>query len=372
MANNSSNAGIFKFKCLEVTQPIGTFYIAIMPYRDLKKITYSDIRKISQNDIEKYLGIQRKLSKKRLIEIDDYVHTRDATFPTSIVIAIDSEHIEYIRDTGELLISNEEDVALIIDGQHRLEGLRNYSEDRFELIVTVFVDMDLEDKSMVFATINLAQTKVSKSLVYDLYENTKLRSPIKSAHELSRALNASQKSPFSGRIKTLGTAERKNQTLTQATVVEALIPMISGTIQLALKDRDLIKREKPLKRADNDDSQKIFRNYFIDGEDIVIAENIINYFSAVAKIWEIAWAAVTETGNMLPRTNGFKAFMKALPKIYRILGNEQKKDVYTIEEFKSLLKNITLEDKDFNTTNYLPGQMGEDKLYKMIIKDVIK
>ena len=49
--------------------------------------------------------------------------------------------------------------AKILDGQHRIAGLKEYRGDRFELNVTVFVDMDLEELAMLFATINLKQTK---------------------------------------------------------------------------------------------------------------------------------------------------------------------------------------------------------------------
>ena len=33
-------------QCLEVTQPIGTFYIGVMKHEDLVKISYADIRRL--------------------------------------------------------------------------------------------------------------------------------------------------------------------------------------------------------------------------------------------------------------------------------------------------------------------------------------
>ena len=75
------------------------------------------------------------------------------------------------------------DVANILDGQHRIEGLKeglssgHPNSEQFQLNVSIFVDLDMDDQSMVFATVNKAQTKVNKSLVYDLFAYAKSRSP---------------------------------------------------------------------------------------------------------------------------------------------------------------------------------------------------
>ena len=78
-----------------------------------------------------------------------------------------------------LKIRAHEKAASIIDGQHRLAGFTDLNSRDFELIVSIFIDLPVEDQAMLFATINLKQTKVSPSLVYDLFEETKLRSPQK-------------------------------------------------------------------------------------------------------------------------------------------------------------------------------------------------
>jgi DGQHR domain-containing protein len=80
-----------RFPCLEVQQPIGQFYIGAMAARDLVEISYSDIRRIEENDLDKILGIQRPLSKTRVSELKQYVRTVDASFPTSIILAIGPE-----------------------------------------------------------------------------------------------------------------------------------------------------------------------------------------------------------------------------------------------------------------------------------------
>src|SRR6185436_13580442 len=102
------------------------------------------------------------------------------------------QNVIFDRERSELKIREAFDVAHILDGQHRIEGLKNgFSDphsnaDRFELNVVIFVDLDMDDQSMVFATVNKAQTKVNKSLVYDLFAYAKTRSPQRTAHSIVR------------------------------------------------------------------------------------------------------------------------------------------------------------------------------------------
>ena len=171
-----------------------------------------------------------------------YVNNIDATFPTSIILAIDSRYAKYDSKQQEMIIEKKEDIAKIIDGQHPIAGLEGFS-GKFELNVTIFIDMEEQDQAMTFATINLAQTKVSKSLVYDLYEFQKTRSPEKTCHNIARLLNSEDKSPLKSRIKILGKATGEPcEYLTQATFVTSLIRYISRD---PMKDRDLLKRKKP-------------------------------------------------------------------------------------------------------------------------------
>ena len=110
----------------------------------------------------------------------------DATFPTSIVLAVKGECAEF--EDGNLTLSESVDaetgevisfaeVASILDGQHRVEGLKEANADDFEVPVSIFVDADISDQAYIFATVNLAQTKVNKSLVYDLLDYATARSP---------------------------------------------------------------------------------------------------------------------------------------------------------------------------------------------------
>jgi len=236
-----------KVDFITVEQPIGTFYIAVIDSKDLLSICYADIREIQhEGDFETYLGIQRELSPGRIADLKQYVGLIDSTFPTSIILAINNRDIsnEYRKfqkfDEGifddfedeekeeienaqqdedksskgekvyidiydgkeKLFILKDDHVAKIIDGQHRIEGLRHYSGPKpFQLNVTIFIEMDIEDQGLVFSTINKAQTKVNKSISYDLYDLAKSRSPQKTCHNIAKFLNKKDGSPFFDKIK---------------------------------------------------------------------------------------------------------------------------------------------------------------------------
>ncbi|MCI0617093.1 DGQHR domain-containing protein, partial [bacterium] len=237
------------FQCIQIQQPIGVFYVGAIDCFDLIEISYRDVRRISERDVETYLGIQRPLSQTRLHELQQYVNTVDATFPTNVIIAVSSEYAKYDAKASTMTILKDKNVAKIIDGQHRIAGLENFTGERFQITVIIFVDMDIEDQAMVFATINLKQTKVSKSLAYDLYEFAKARSPQKTCHNIAKLLNYREGSPFKNKIKILGTATGEpSETLTQATFVDKLMQYISDE---PMRDRDLLKRGEKLSPIDD-------------------------------------------------------------------------------------------------------------------------
>lgn len=350
-----------KFKCVEVCQPIGTFYVGTIDSKDLIAIAYADAMRIKdkKDDFDQYLGIQRELDNSRVDEIGKYVNMIDATFPTSIILALFSENATFNEATKEMEISRQEGVAKIIDGQHRIAGLKNYTGKSFEVNVTIFIDMEIEDQAMVFATVNLKQTKVSKSLAYNLYQYATTMSPQKTCHDIAKLLNSKTNSPFYNHIKILGKATGKiEETITQATFVDRLIKYISKD---PMNDRDQIKRGKDLSPAEGKDLRKlIFRNMFIGKKDAEIARVVFNYFKAVENKWGGFWK-LGKTGNILNKTTGFGALMRFLRPCYLSTGKSDK--IVDISEFDKIFKKINIPGESFTPDNYVPGAMGENKLF---------
>ena len=264
-----------------------------------------------------------------------------------------------------LRIRNEDNVAKVLDGQHRIAGLAHFKGRWFQLNVTVFVGMELEDQAIVFATINHTQTKVSKSLVADLFDFAKHRSPQKTAHNIARALNEKEGSPFKDKIKVLGTADDKEkETITQATFVESLLKFITKD---KAHDRDVYKRGKRPETYYGDDLRnRFFRNLFVQEDDASIAKILWNYFKAVQKKWPHAWNEVTPE-LVLNRSTGFIALMKFLKDAYLSLHGESIGQIPEQAEFDKIFAKVSISDEDINRTTYLPGSGGQAQFYKDLL-----
>lgn len=375
---------------IQVSQRIGTYYIASISAPDLVKIAYADVRRIEERDVEKYLGIQRPLDEKRVKQIKKYLSSPDASFPTGIVLSIDQKCTEF-DETGQLILKpyNGEfaddksisinKVAKILDGQHRIaafvnekwefdEVLWNEIGSSFQFNVNVFIGLDIDEEANIFATVNLAQTKVNRSLVYDLEGLSKTRSPFRSCHQIAVALDSADlRSPLYERIKRLGVKTRgreSSEPLTQAAFVEALVKLISPD---PFADRILYLKGKEPGLANEQELKKYpFRNLFIEKKDNDIALILYNYFTAINETWAQAWAGKDVEGNILPRSNAFKAFMRYLKEVYINLVGNNIGQIPSIEQFKSVFNEINATDEDFTSGNFKPGSGGESAFYKLL------
>lgn len=375
---------------LKVTQPIGSFFIASISAKKLCQITYNDVRRLAedQRDVEMYLGIQRPLKMKRVKDIREYIDSSDATFPTAVIVSIDEKCVDYKESEGVMVLSpfdgdSDADevsipydkIARVLDGQHRLASFLDkegtwwfpFDEEDFEINLSIFVGADISEQANIFATVNLTQTKVNKSLAYDLTELAKTNSPFKSCHNVAVALDKEPTSPFFQRIKRLGTATpgRRKEPLTQASFVEALVKFISPK---PTEDRKNLLKGKKLRKANAEDLQKHpFRNLFVEGKDLDIAEILYNYFTAIKDRWPDSWEATEVTGNLLPRSNTFKAFMKFLKEdVYPALTSGDPGRIPPAYEFSPFLEKVKCEDKDFRIRNIAPGSGGQATFLRLL------
>ena len=370
---------------LEVTQQIGTFYIGKITAEEIVELSYSDVRKLTEErDLESYLGIQRPLNRTRAKDIQEYVKNIDATFPTGILLSIENDNASFneVNSTLSITFPPGTSPAKILDGQHRIAGFMNIDtgeaikelcwfeqdgkEIPFELVVTIFVGLDLAEQANIFATVNIKQTKVSKSLVYDLESYSKTRSPQKTAHEIILALAKHPKSPFRGKIKRLGKKEGEHETITQAALVEEVISLISKN---AMQDRDYLLRKekgsfsrfrKGLSRSNYEDGL-VFRNAFIDGEDHLILKTLTAFFLSVEKKWPKSW----EKGNkksLLNRTVGIYVLFRLLKAICKTIYLDDDYRVIGQDEFSRYLDKIKIDDGYFDSLDAKTSTVS--KLYK--------
>lgn len=385
-----------EFPVLKVNQPIGQFFIASMSASDVASISYSDVRRMKkEREVERYLGVQRPLKESRVNEIQEYARSIDATFPTAVILSVDEKCAEFNEETNTLVLheylpSDEDEkeirfskIAKVLDGQHRIAGFTekgnnkhfdfdDFEEKPFDLNVAIFIGADLPVQANIFATVNLAQTKVNKSLAYDLYALSEITSPFKFCHEVAMILDQVEESPLYQRIKRLGvkTPGRDNkEPLTLQSFVEALLKFISAK---PMQDRNDLLDGKKIPYATDVELEKYpFRNYFLKGESEEVAEIIFNYFSAVQKKWPTAWNALNETGNLLPKANAFKAlmrFLKARALDEVMLSN--KSHIPSIDDFFKVFVKYQLKDGDFDVSNLPPGSGGESKFFKYLMEEI--
>lgn len=370
----------YEFSCIRASQPIGDIFVASIPFKTLIRMSYFDVRRVLQEerDIERYLGIQRPLEDRRVRSLSEYVNYKDASFPTSIILAIEEDYALFNDKKNTMTVSNKrpEDetpsiaighLARVLDGQHRIAGLNAFRGSTFDVPVTIFVGADISDQAHIFATVNLEQTKVQKSLVYDLFSLARTRSPQKTCHNIAVALDRDKKGPLHSRIKRLGfaTEGRVFEPITQATFVEALMPYLSSAPK---KDRDDLLRGKPLEKAVDSDLYRMpLRNLFVVERDLEITETVSNYFDAVKKRWPVAWDDHGR-GMMLNRTNGFRALMRFFRHAY--LDIAAPGDVPSAQKFYDrVFRPLELKDEDFTTENFVPGTGGEARLYRVLRKE---
>ena len=345
-------------KYLKIEQPIGTFYLTSLDASTLAEIAI--IKRRNENPD----AVQREQSNTRIREIAKYCGESDATFPTPIIIAV-KENADVRIDEDFIFYNEEEILGEVIDGQHRLEGLKtsNYLS-KFQMPVVLMFDLYPSQKAYVFSIINSKQTRVNMSLIYDLFALSDKRSPYKTCHETARALNKDLDSPFFNRLKMLGKKEQDQNlaSLSQGTFIKYLLELITRNPE---EDTRKLKNNENLQPNEN----LALRQYFIEEQDAVIFKIILNLYNGVRDAFEEEWNNPNE--YIISKPIGFGAVIKAYPTIHK-LGVEQNK--LTRDFFKSVFSNfkIFLKQKEVKLTSehFGSNEQARTKLSNLIIQSL--
>lgn len=327
---------VIELSCLSVSQPIGTFYLAVMKAGDL--LNRVDILRRGLDPASRD-NVQRELSPRRAHDIAAYVTDPDATFPTSIIVSAYPSCVHVAADGARLRLgkpqvaaegrselevlepeeleplAENDKIGQVIDGQHRLMGLELAGADDanspyygFELPVVFMLSLEAENRAYVFSTINSKQTRVSSSLIIDLFGLATSRSPRKTCHDVAAALNATKGGPFFATLKMLGRKTRPTESLTQGSFAKYLLMLVSRRPD---EDERLLKLGGSLRP----DPTCPLRQFFVDDRDDMIVKVMDNYFTAVREVYPAAWE---DTENYaLKRTVGFAALIRAFQTVWR-------------------------------------------------------
>lgn len=190
----------YTYKCFKVKQRQESEFIFlsfVAKAKDLYEWSHADNIEIDKN------GIQRNLQKSKWDKVTKFFNTHtDNIIPNNVIIAFDDEvrEVQEIynpdkvidnRDNGYTLndVSDCSEVVqltvhkeiknntYIIDGQHRLKGMSEVSED-LPIVVSLFINIDKLNRAFQFLTINNKASKVKtdniKALIsnFDGIENT--------------------------------------------------------------------------------------------------------------------------------------------------------------------------------------------------------
>jgi DGQHR domain-containing protein len=343
---------------IKVEQPIGTFYITSMKASTLAKIATVERRNEDPN------AVQREQSDKRIKEIAKYCGDSDATFPTPIIIAVNEDANVELTDTT-IRFDGNEIIGDVIDGQHRLEGIKasNYIA-KFELPVVLMFNLYPEEKAYVFSIINSKQTRVNMSLIYDLFALSSTRSPYRTCHETARALNKEKESPFYNRLKMLGKKVEGQElaSLSQGTFIKYMLELISR------KPDDDTRRLKKGEELEQD-SKPVLRDYFIKDQDSVLYKIMLNLYSGVKDAFPTEWDNPNEF--IISKSIGFGAVIKAFPEIYR---EGVKKQTLTREYFKDTFltfrEYLTEQDITLTSEHFGSNEQARTKLSNLIKESI--
>lgn len=367
-----------KCRFVAIDQPVGRFYVTTINAKDLIPLCQSNKR-----DPYNSTGIQRKLDVDRVRDIEKYCKRGNAMFPTPIILSAKSSYFKfYIGNSsidpsekdvkykdissGSFEIDNEkliEEKAFfsIVDGQHRLAGIdaSNKAED-FDLLVMFVFDTQAFQDAEIFSVINRNQKQVSKSLVYDLYGLTDEITVEKFAHEIVKSLNKIELSYLKGRIKMLGYKvdgfknDNRKQYVSQAAIVDELLPMISKDINL---DNECVKKGQAIDKPYGNGKQPL-RKYFYDDDLVGIQVRLIGFFNA----WIDKIGGKFKEEDIIFKTVGFIASLEIFKNIDLNgdkLDEDLKIDVSNLNDIKKVEWDNELTDKVKKSIKYYQSKYKE-------------
>lgn len=197
-------------------------YIFTAKVKDILPIYYVAVR--GRDDVEG--AVQRVLNRRRINSIKDFILDGNMFFNTFILNWTDTNY-SLIVDDSFIKIPIVNGGAQVIDGQHRLEGLKRAVDERDEvgeesIIIIMTEKMSTQAAARIFLNINTEQKPVPKSLVYDLFGEVKDKnSYIVRATDIANELNDNPDSPYYQCIKKPGSSQGVGK-VDLSTVVNAL------------------------------------------------------------------------------------------------------------------------------------------------------
>ena len=269
------------------------------------------------NAYDEDLPYQRIYEEARVRSIANYLKEEDALLPNGIILATgQGTEVEVLDKDNNTELSITWDAGSypfnIIDGQHRVEGLRLLLKDSptefggYGVPATVLIDLPFWIQAQLFAVANGRQKQVPRSRVYDLLgylpmvdKQTRQRAYEgelalhRFCHHVVKVLNQSEKSPWRDKIKMRGSGEG---IVTQAAMVDHLAIYL-----------------KPKRDRSGQRSLPVLYPFYRDSDVVGLAKTLIIYFVGIQRAWPDHWRSCEMLKHSLfGKTNGIAVMFQIL------------------------------------------------------------
>lgn len=151
-------------------------YLATMPVEDLLQVAKVDVQHATENPT----GYQRKPGDSRFRALSKYIRAHEGLLPTAILVNVRSESAKFQSEDGNAGVVSipAGEPVWIVDGQHRLFGLKRAIEDLrsedpdaelgYEVPVVFTLGFDQFEEMELFSVVNGKQKSVPTDLAADL------------------------------------------------------------------------------------------------------------------------------------------------------------------------------------------------------------
>ncbi|WP_186132868.1 DGQHR domain-containing protein [Burkholderia gladioli] len=213
---------------IEVKQGGRKFILTKLPANVVTKISYAAVRGQSNEEG----AIQRLLNPSRISGIKDFT-LAGGDYPNAIVLNWVNDNNPISRANGKLTFTDERESAQIIDGQHRVAGIKAAIDERadigkLELPVVIYEKLSTKECADIFLAINEEQKPAPRSLVFDLFGIASadlVDAAAVRARDIATYLNEDKQSPYKDEIKFPGHKTRKGG-IALSTAVTAIKPLV--------------------------------------------------------------------------------------------------------------------------------------------------
>lgn len=234
------------------------FFVTSIPARELVRVAYAAVRGIDSEEG----AVQRVLNVRRISSIKEFA-LQGGDFPNSVVLNWSNQASALQLAGTSLSLPDGERMAQLIDGQHRVAGLKEAIEAKpaigdLSIPVSIYQGLSTKKCADLFLAINTEQKPVPRSLVFDLYgiaSEEIIDKDAFRARDVAMSLHEDPASPYYELIKLPGAPQRKGG-IALSTAVAALRPMIEekgdldqiGIRELEMQRKILLNFFSALKR----------------------------------------------------------------------------------------------------------------------------